>query len=64
MQNEWELKYNHLKAKVQVMLDTQKEYFKTRDQNTLKKAKALEAEVRELINPKQKLQAEFDWLGQ
>jgi ElaB/YqjD/DUF883 family membrane-anchored ribosome-binding protein len=64
MQDEWKLKYDHLKAKVQAMLDTQQSYFKTRDQEVLKKAKAMEAEVREIINPKPKPQLPFDFLAQ
>lgn len=61
---ELQIRYEHLKKKVLEMLDTQQLYFKTRDVQVLKKSKALESEVRELINPKKKLQAELDWLGQ
>lgn len=49
-----EHRYNILAGKVKLMLDTQAEYFRTRDHNTLKKAKALEKEVRELVDPKPK----------
>lgn len=61
---ELQIMHEHLKKKVLEMLDTQQLYFKTRDVQVLKKSKALESEVRELINPKKKLQAELEWLGQ
>ena len=61
---ELQIRHEHLKKKVLEMLDTQQLYFKTRDVQVLKKSKALESEVRELINPKKKLQAELEWLGQ
>lgn len=47
-----EQRYNILAGKVKLMLDTQADYFKTRDHNILKKAKALEKDVRQLIDPK------------
>lgn len=61
--SELEKKYNHLVTKVRVMLDAQKAYFKTRDMQKLKQAKALEKEVDELINPPPIRQADIDWLA-
>lgn len=63
MEEDFEYKYNALVNKVKIMLETQRAYFKTRDPQKLRQAKALEKEVDELISPKQANQAEFDWLA-
>ena len=53
MAMDYELAYMKLKAKVSDMLQAQQDYFKSnRDQALLKKSKAIEKEVREMINPK------------
>lgn len=65
-QEELQLKYNHLSDKVRKMLAAQKAYFKSnKDIQLLKIAKALEAEVNDIINPQQKQQQNlFDYLAQ
>ncbi|HXR84299.1 MAG TPA: hypothetical protein VN722_08325 [Hanamia sp.] len=63
-------KYDSLVAKVKLMLDTQQAYFRSgKDKNLLMKSKAIESQVRKMINPeesKKKQQQElFDnWLAQ
>lgn len=67
MENEdYKKKYDQLAGKVRVMLTTQKSYFKTKNIDLLKTAKALEKEVDELVNPKTSAisQGKLDWLGQ
>lgn len=55
---EYEKKYYKLKDLVTKMLDAQQAYFKSnKDIQLLKKSKAIEQEVRELINPKQQAQS-------
>lgn len=45
-------KYDSLVAKVKLMLDTQQQYFKSgKDKNLLMKSKAIESQVRKMINP-------------
>lgn len=52
---------------VRDMIDAQQAYFKSnKDYQLLKVSKAIESEVKELVNPKPKKisQATIDWLGQ
>lgn len=61
-----ELDFAAFKKKVAEMLDCQQKYFKSnKDYQLLKTAKALEAEVRELITPKpvKVSQASMEFLG-
>lgn len=62
-----ELKYNKLAEKVREMLAVQKAYFKSnKDFQILKRSKALEAELDEMVNPKPKVQQSFfsdEYLG-
>lgn len=62
---ELQAKYNHFKSKVAEMLDAQQLYFKTRDVQVLRKSKAIEAEVRDIITPKavKQAQSEFNFLA-
>lgn len=51
--DEMKLKYKKLKDKAAEVLDCQQAYFRSRkDYQLLKKSKALEAELLEMINPK------------
>jgi hypothetical protein len=53
-----------LSTKVRDMLATQKAYFKSnKDTQLLIKAKALEKEVDDIINPKPMSQAQMEFLG-
>lgn len=63
-ENEWQLKFLQLKAKIKTMRDLQKEYFRKRDPQVLLKSKQCEREVDEIITPKPTSQATLDWLGQ
>lgn len=68
--SELQNKYDQLVAKVKLMLDTQQQYFRSgKDPNILLKSKAIEADVRKLVNPvevkkEQQQQELFNWLGQ
>ena len=66
MENEEiKLRYNKLAGLVREMLATQQLYFKSnKDFQLLKKSKALEAQVNDIVNPKPTSQAQIDWLGQ
>lgn len=45
-------KYDSLVAKVKLMLETQQAYFRSgKDKNLLMKSKAIESQVRKIINP-------------
>lgn len=62
-------KYDQLVAKVKMMLETQQQYFRSgKDPNILRKSKAIESEVRKMVNPvevkKEQQQELFNWLGQ
>lgn len=58
-------KYKKLSDKVLETLDCQQAYFKSnKDYQLLKKSKAVEAELREIIKPKPVSLASIDWLGQ
>lgn len=61
-------KYDQLAAKVKLMLDTQQAYFRSgKDKNLLMKSKAIESQVRKMINPeppKEKAQKELFDLAQ
>lgn len=64
---DYKKKYEHLESMVRDMIDAQQAYFKSnKDYQLLKVSKAIEAEVKELVNPKPKKisQATIDWLGQ
>lgn len=63
---DYEHEYLKLRAKVREMLAAQKAYFKSRkDFQLLKKSKAIEKEVDDLVNPKnnEATQATFEWLA-
>lgn len=64
MDIDYQVAYTQLKAKVKLMMATQKDFFKTRDPAKLRTAKALEKEVEDMLNPKPSSQAKIDWLGQ
>lgn len=60
-------RYDSLVEKVKLMLDTQQAYFKSKDRNLLTKSKAIEQQVRKMINPeppKEKAQKELFDLAQ
>jgi hypothetical protein len=64
---ELEIRYNLLSSKVKDLLDAQQAYFKSnKDFQLLRKSKALEQEVRNLITPKAKVQQglPFEFLAQ
>jgi hypothetical protein len=61
---ETQRQFESFKKKVKEMLECQQAYFKTKDFQLLKKSKAMEKEVRDIITPKQSSQATIDWLGQ
>jgi hypothetical protein len=65
-QQELQLRYDHLSDKVRKMLAAQKAYFKSnKDIQLLKVSKALESEVNEIVNPKEKQQQSlFEYLAQ
>lgn len=58
-------KYNRLAGRVRRMLAAQQAYFKSdKDPQLLREAKALEAEVNNIVNPKPVSQAHYEWLAQ
>lgn len=61
----FEEKYKTLAALTIETLDTQQQFFKTRDHNLLKKSKALEQKLRDLISGKQNNQQQLsiEFLG-
>ncbi len=65
---DFKLKYEQLKAKVIEVQELQKLYWKSnKDLELLKRSKAAEAQLKEMVNPKPKpaiSQAQLDWLGQ
>lgn len=62
---DYKVKYEKLAGLVKQMLAAQKAYFRSnKDFQLLKKSKALEKEVDEIVNPKPMTQATLDWLGQ
>ncbi len=61
---ELQLRHEYLVRKVKEMLEAQQAYFKSgKDFQLLKKSKAIEKEVRDIVFPKQVSQSEIDWLG-
>lgn len=63
---DYQKKYEHLAGKVRDMLAAQKAYFKSnKDFHLLKKSKAIEKEVDDIVNPKTNpvSQATIDWLA-
>ena len=63
--NLFKVKHKHFTNKVKEMMDCQQAYFKSnKDFQLLKKSKMLEAEIRDIINPKPVKQQTFDWLAQ
>lgn len=68
--SELQNKYDQLVAKVKLMLETQQQYFRSgKDINILRKSKAIESEVRKMVNRvevKQQQQQNLfnEWLGQ
>ena len=63
MDEDFKLKYVRLAEKVKLLLITQEDYFKRKNIGALHKSKALEKEIKEMINPKPSNQAMFDWLA-
>lgn len=56
--------YEKLRVATLDVLNTQQEFFKTRDKNILKISKAKEKALREMIEPKPSVsQAKIDWLA-
>lgn len=63
--NELEIKYLHLKDKIEKYFTAKSEYFKNKDPKKLIILKNYEKEIREFINPKRESQQKlFNWLGQ
>lgn len=66
MDEDFKIRYMQLRDKVREMLDAQQAYFRShKDFQLLKKSKAIETEVKDLVSNKPKSsQAQLDWLGQ
>ncbi|HRO97632.1 MAG TPA: hypothetical protein PLY79_11270 [Ferruginibacter sp.] len=61
---DWAAKYEKLRAATLDVLNTQQEFFKTRDKDVLRVSKAKEKALREMLEPKPAVsQATLDWLA-
>lgn len=58
--------FDQMKSKLSLMFSSYENYSKTKEHKYLKIAKAIEADVKEILNPKPKQtnQSTFDWLAQ